>query len=96
MGDALPAVTVPSSSRNTARRPARVSAVESGRTVSSRSRSVPGIGATRESYLPSSHACAVSWCERAANASWRSREMPKRSRSCSVASPRETVHRLGI
>ncbi|KFC52733.1 hypothetical protein GY12_01195 [Micrococcus luteus] len=96
MGEALPAVTVPFSRRNTVRRPARVSGVESGRTVSSRSRSVPGTGATSESYRPSSHARAVRRCERAANSSWRSREMPKRSRSSSVASPSETVHSGGI
>ncbi len=35
-------------------------------------------------------------CDRAANSSWRSREMPKRSASCSLASPSETVHSAGI
>ena len=102
MGEALPAVTVALSPlRNTVRRPASVSGVESPRTVSSRVSSTPFLvlGATltvRSSYLPSSHALAASWWELAANASWSSREMPCFSRSCSVASPRDTVHSLGM
>ena len=35
-------------------------------------------------------------CERAANSSWRSREIEKRSASISLASPSETVHSAGI
>ena len=41
MGEALPAVTVPLSLRNTVRRPPSVSGVESARTVSSRVTSLP-------------------------------------------------------
>ena len=102
IGEALPAVTVAFSPvRNTVRSWDRVSAVESARMVSSRVNSVPrllagGTGTTRLSYFPASQAAAACWCERAENSSWSSREMLCFSRSCSVASPSETVHAPGM
>ncbi len=94
-GEALPAVMVPSG-RNDGFSPARVSGVVSGRMPSSRVRSVPSTGTTRSSWNPDSQAVWARWWERAAKASWRSRETWWSSWSCSLASPRETVHSAGM
>ena len=69
--------------------------------VSSMVTSVPrllagGTETTRFSYLPFAQAAAASWCESAENSSWSSRLISYFSRSCSVASPRETVHSPGM
>lgn len=80
-GDAFPAVIVPPSDLgwNDGLRPASFAIVVPGRTLSSRSSSVPGTRTTRSSYHPSSHARAARSCEPAANSSWRLRDTPNLS-----------------
>ena len=77
-------------------RSASFSIVVPARIDSSRLSSTPGTATTWSSKNPLSHAAAAASWERSANSSWSSRVTPSRSRSCSVASPSETVHAPGI
>ena len=85
------------SGRNDGLSPASPSTVEPARMPSSRARSTPGTGDDQvvvEAGAPRRRGRRS--CERAANSSWRSREIANRSASASLASPSETVHSAGI